>query len=305
MVDISDAENAAADRRDYGSHVIAGRLHVAGRTDVGLVRTLNEDHFCIDPDLRLLVVADGMGGHDDGEVASERVIDSLCLSLGELVTCFAPFVPEEEDDEDADDTAPWPPVAPAVPPSSADRSVMSLSGIEIVTEALRRANEELNGFNRVAGYRDGSGMGSTVVGLWMPTDADRPVMFHVGDSRAYVFRRQRLRQLTQDHTLHQQWLNMGGRGVEPPRNIILQAIGPKDEVEPDVHYHDLVDGDIMLFCSDGLTGMVSEETISGILGDITGPADLEGACRMLVDAAKHYGGRDNVTAIVGYVTPAP
>ena len=279
-------------------HLIANRLYVAGNTDVGLVRTLNEDHFRIEPSIRLLIVADGMGGHDDGEVASEKVIDSMAFSLEELVPRFVPVsaFPDEEDEEDGEDTE-----NSTLPIDLIPQNEGALSAIDIVTESIKLANTELNSFNQFSGYSDGSGMGSTIVGIWIPTEDERPVLFHVGDSRAYLWRRGKLKVLTQDHTLYQHWLNIGKRGQEPPHNIILQAMGPSEEVAPDVHYQDFQPGDLLLLCSDGLTGMISDQMITESIQNITSESQLEEGCSKLIDLAKQHGGRDNVTVILGYV----
>jgi protein phosphatase len=141
-------------------------------------------------------------------------------------------------------------------------------------------------------------MGTTVVGMLPTVEPGRMVLFNVGDSRVYRFRDAELSQLTRDHTLYQEWLDGGGQGDNPPRNVITRAIGPKARVENDVGLQLLVPGDLVLVCSDGLTGMVADPEISETLVrlDQATPDDI---CRALVDFANERGGKDNITVIVG------
>ncbi|MBF0462029.1 MAG: serine/threonine-protein phosphatase [Magnetococcales bacterium] len=277
---------------------IGDHLLVTGRTNVGCVRPLNEDSFHIDLNVGLLVLADGMGGHDAGEVASAHVVESITRTLRQFMAASSGEAEggggsgaEEKGDA-------------AVPQSRDPREEPTLDDLpnpvmKIVQEAIALANDELNRLNRDKGHLDDSGMGSTVVGLWAPVFSAYPVVFHVGDSRLYLFQRSQLSQATRDHSLYQQWVSFGGRGVPPPQNILLQAIGPSRVVTPDVRFLSVEPGDAVLLCSDGLTGMVSDEQIQATLQAIT-PDNLDELCDRLITMAREGGGKDNVSVILGY-----
>lgn len=273
---------------------IGDHLLVAGRTNVGCVRLLNEDCFYIDVETGLLVLADGMGGHDAGEVASAHVVESIARTLRQFM--------ETSGEEDVPAVATFPGGAGAVDHDVQDEPTLDdlpNPVLKIVQEAVARANTEINQLNREKGHAEESGMGSTVVGLWAPGFSAQPVVFHVGDSRLYLFQRSQLNQATRDHSLYQQWVNFGGKGVPPPQNILLQAIGPSQVVIPDVRFLSVTPGDAVLLCSDGLTGMVSDAHIQEVLRAVT-PDTLDAACDQLIEMAREGGGRDNVTVILGY-----
>jgi len=276
---------------------IGGRLLVAGCTDVGCVRTLNEDNFRVDSGAALLVVADGMGGHDAGEVASKKVVDSVCSTLRDAVS-----VPLDDlvvgSDVDPDAT-----LADTTLDASEDSTLDDVPNpvVLAVQTAISRANTELNRANRRKGYPDGMGMGSTVVGLWFPEFSEHPLVFHVGDSRLYLQQRNRMRQITKDHSMYQQWLNFGGKGEAPAQNILLQAMGPSAHVTPDVRFQKISKGDVVLLCSDGLSGMISDAKIQKELSNAN-KRNLGKICGRLVQLARAAGGKDNITAIVGNFT---
>ncbi len=276
---------------------IGGRLLVAGCTDVGCVRTLNEDNFRVDSGAALLVVADGMGGHDAGEVASKKVVDSVCSTLRDAVS-----VPLDDlvvgSDVDPDAT-----LADTTLDASEDSTLDDVPNpvVLAVQTAISRANTELNRANRRKGYPDGMGMGSTVVGLWFPEFSEHPLVFHVGDSRLYLQQRNRMRQITKDHSMYQQWLNFGGKGEAPAQNILLQAMGPSAHVTPDVRFQKISKGDVVVLCSDGLSGMISDAKIQKELSNAN-KRNLGKICGRLVQLARAAGGKDNITAIVGYFT---
>ncbi|MBF0125079.1 MAG: serine/threonine-protein phosphatase [Magnetococcales bacterium] len=288
------------------SQTIASRLRVVGQTDVGCVRTLNEDSFCIDDEVGVLMVADGMGGHAAGEIASARVIKEMLQLLAPLQQQLEELSVSDQPHIRADDPHhPDSGEGNTLPRSQVDYHLNQVlhggvSVLESVTQTIQQVNTVLYTINDQAGYGDGGGMGSTLVGVWLPMVSARPVLFHVGDSRCYLFRSGRLRQLTEDHTLYQHWIRYGRHGPEPARNIVLQAMGPSDTVEPDVHYQDVQVDDILLLCSDGLTGMITENDISRIL-NTTSATSLELACSHLVDLARKQGGRDNITVILAHV----
>ncbi|MEO5339425.1 MAG: protein phosphatase 2C domain-containing protein [Magnetococcus sp. MYC-9] len=276
---------------------IGDHLLVAGRTDVGCVRPLNEDSFQIDASTGLLVLADGMGGHDAGEVASAHVVRSIAQSLRQFM----------------DSTTEWSPETAAAFQGGADNPGIALSHnpqeeptldelpnpvTKVIQDAVALANSEINRLNREKGHPEESGMGTTVVGLWAPRFSLQPIIFHVGDSRLYLFQKQQLLQITRDHSLYQQWISFGGKGVPPPQNILLQAIGPSRVVTPDVRFLPVAPGDAVLLCSDGLTGMLSDEQIQMALSTLSADT-LDQVCDHLIAMAKKGGGKDNVTVILG------
>ncbi|MGN7613904.1 PP2C family protein-serine/threonine phosphatase [Magnetococcales bacterium HHB-1] len=279
--------------------IIANRIKAVGKTDVGCVRKLNEDAFAIDHQIDLLLVADGMGGHKSGEVASAKVVELIKEALNL-------FHQERLEDDEA--TLADPDMTLAM--NLAEMDGEDLDGptlddipspyINRIKSIARKVNDTVFQMNEQRGNRPGSGMGSTVVGLWFPEPATRPVVFHVGDSRFYRFHRRKLYQVTRDHSIYQQWKDFGGTGSPPAQNIILQAIGPTQEVMPDATIQELEPGDIILLCSDGLNGMIPDRDISEILLRAT-PHNLPEICDTLIQTAKNNGGKDNVTAILGYV----
>ena len=273
---------------------IGDHLLVTGRTDVGCVRPLNEDSFYIDADTGLLVLADGMGGHDAGEVASAYVVTSITQTLRKFMDTSGEWNPAgiPSAQEDGDGTLQ---IDPREEPTLDD---LPNPVTKIIQDAVSLANTEINQLNKAKGHPDESGMGATVVGLWAPSFSSQPIIFHVGDSRLYLFQHSQLNQITRDHSLYQQWVSFGGRGVPPPQNILLQAIGPSGVVTPDVRFLSVVPGDVVLLCSDGLTGMVSDEQIREVLTSLS-PDNLDEVCERLITLAKKGGGKDNVTVVLG------
>lgn len=270
---------------------IGNRLLVAAQSDVGRVRTLNEDAFLVDEQIGLLMVADGMGGHDAGEVASRQVVESTRAVLRDYSNLDQepPTILASALGSTASNIAEEPTVDDAPNPI-----------LNMVNTAINRANAAVNAHNLARGYPDGMGMGSTLVGLWLPDFSHRPVVFHVGDSRLYLYRQGSMRQITQDHSMYQQWLNFGSQGEAPAQNILLQAMGPANFVQPDIAFQDIAPGDLLLLCSDGLSSMVRAHRIAEVLG-AAGGENLEASCQHLIELALRAGGRDNITVILGLV----
>jgi len=264
------------------AHPVPGRLQAYGLTDIGRNRTLNEDSFYCDEELRLLLIADGMGGHAAGEAASReavsRIADFLQRSRPERDPEMTEPEVQEYDDESTLEDLPNP-------------------VIELVTAAIEHANAAIYGLNQARGYPDGQGMGTTVVGLWMPGPWDEAVIFNVGDSRLYLCREGRLSQLTKDHTWYQYWLDHGRIGPAPSSNIVMRALGIAPQMPVSAHLQNLQRGDVILLCSDGLTSMVSDARIEETLRELGGD-QLQVACRRLVELSNEHGGRDNITAIL-------
>lgn len=238
-----------------------------GLTDIGTVRTSNQDNFLVDAGLGLVAVADGMGGHADGERASAEALAVLADALRAAV-------------------------APATPARQ----------VGVLRDAVGYANQHLYQANLADGRGDGSGMGTTLTGLWQATPGGPLCIFHVGDTRLYRYRAGQLVQLTHDQTLHQQALDAGYEHNLPPRNLLLQALGPAAEVTPELLVESAMPNDLYLLCSDGLHGACGDEPIAAVLGEVA-RAGLAACCAQLIDMAKHAGSRDNITALLLHCTP--
>jgi PPM family protein phosphatase len=267
---------------------IGDRLLAAGKTDVGCVRTLNEDNLFIDDYLGLLIIADGMGGHSAGEVASAQVITSVRKSLNESIKTppqeTIVSAPSDEDDCQGEDE----PTMDDIPNPV----------IVMLRDAANAANKAINDKNQEEQFGDGAGMGSTLVGFWLPSFSEVPVAFHVGDSRLYHYNKKGLTQVTQDHSMYQRWVNLGSKGSAPAQNILLQAVGPSEHITPDISFKEVEKGDVVLLCSDGLTGMVSTKAIEKVLATAKNK-NLEDIVNQLIEMAKDGGGKDNISVIVG------
>lgn len=269
------------------SDQVAFHMEFAGLSDVGRSRSRNEDAYNISDDTHLALVCDGMGGHAGGDIASRTAAEAI-------VDCVYEFDPEaliddgdDEDDEDEEQTISE--LGTATP--TVGRSVAA------IRRAVQVANQRLVALNQERGFPDGRGMGTTVVGLWLIDGTDKIIVFHAGDSRLYRYRNGDLRQLTRDHSLYQAWLDSGGHGTPPHRNIIVRALGTMRDVEPEVSLQAVEDGDLYLICSDGLTSMIDDSAISAILTQYVAE-DLKEGCGRLVALANEQGGHDNVTVIL-------
>jgi protein phosphatase len=244
-----------------------------GATDVGMKRRLNEDVYLIDEDLGVYLVADGMGGHAAGEVASRLAADEILHTLRN-----APREPEQG----------WPDHWNMARSATANLVVDSvLAGHEKVTEAV---NRDVNL----------KGMGTTVVAAVHPPDSDALVVCHVGDSRAYRFRGGELSLLTDDHSwVHEQvtagFLSEEAARSHPLKNVVTQALGGSAEPKVDIHEIEVEDGDLYLLCSDGLNSMLTDEEIAD---RIRKDDSLEAICRDLIVAANERGGNDNISVVL-------
>ena len=248
------------------------KLSFKAVSDVGRKRTANEDSFFADPELRLFVVADGMGGHAAGEVASKIAVDSI-----------QDFVRFTNNDKDIT----W--------PYEFDES-LSLAGNRLKT-AIQSAHAKV--LEATSQKKEFQGMATTVVSILM-TDGKAEVA-HVGDSRAYLIREDKLIQLTSDHSWVNEQLRTGAITSQqarnhPYRNIVTRALGGPNPVDVDVSEEPMQDGYIILLCSDGLNTMIPDEEILEIV--CRGRDDLDKACEELISTANQNGGEDNVTAIL-------
>ena len=252
-------------------------LAAYGLTDVGRKRRHNEDAYLLDVERGLFVVADGMGGHAAGEVASRITVESI-----------QEFIAGTEDDHENT----WP---------FGFNNRYSMEGNRLTT-AVEKANERV--MRAVQNRPELKGMGTTVVAALF--EKTRVTLVHVGDSRAYMVRGGELRRLTDDHSWVQEQVNAGiltpdEAMTHPLKNVVTRALGGAVHVSPDLVEIPLQAGDRFLLCSDGLTGMVSDEEIVDRLSE---PGSIEKAVRGLVDAANEKGGTDNITAIVVEVRDA-
>jgi protein phosphatase len=235
-----------------------------------MARRHNEDCFEIDRDHHLFVVADGMGGHSYGEVASRIAVDTIRDFIA-----------------DAGDEGPE--------PESGNPSELSEHSHQLRT-AVKTAHQQV--LQAILQNHALQGMGTTVVGMYV--EGQTAALAHVGDSRAYRYRGGDLELLTEDHT----WVNeqvMAGylspeqARVHPLKNVVTRALGSEKEVHVDVQEVELEPGDRYLVCSDGLTTMLDESDILEILDS---DLPLDQGCQRLVDTANERGGLDNITVIL-------
>ena len=261
-----------------------------GATDIGPVRSSNEDNFLIDEALGLAMVADGMGGHAAGEVASAGVLEAMRDFLGEHGAARLAQPDGARTDAAARE-------GPLPPDPDATWSDPAIPAVGLLYDAIEYANHSLYAQNRASDHPDGGGMGTTLTGFWRASDEAPLIFFHVGDSRLYRQRGGQLEQLTRDQTMYQQALEAGIVENLPARNLLLQAVGPSPHVTPEVRSLQVQAGDVLMLCSDGLHGSVPHGEIEATLEAVTAET-LERACTRLIGLAKEYGGRDNITAMV-------
>ncbi|WP_437596935.1 Stp1/IreP family PP2C-type Ser/Thr phosphatase [Sorangium sp. So ce590] len=241
-------------------------------TDVGLQRDHNEDSYAVLSEYDLFIVADGMGGHRAGDVASRLATESI-----------ADFFRSTSRED-----ATWP-----------FHFDTSLSEEENRLQAgIRVANRQI--FERSIRSRDCAGMGTTVVGALFSKKKNRIYVGHVGDSRAYRVRKGSISQLTRDHSLFNDYIMAmpeltEEQRAELPRNVITRALGMNDSVAVDLINDEPQPGDVYLLCSDGLSGMLSDDQILQI---VSSTAEVPEMCRQLIAKANENGGEDNITALV-------
>lgn len=241
-------------------------------TDVGRKRKGNEDSLFVNPEMRLFVVADGMGGHAAGEVASRIAVDSInefvCLTGG-------------------DDEITW--------PFGLDESI-SYDGNRLKT-AVRYANRKVLDATRESSEYEG--MATTVAAVLV--DGDTANLAHVGDSRIYLFREGQLSLLTNDHSWVNEQLQNGVLTAEqarthPLRNVVTRALGGRNDLLVEMQAHPMLTGDLLLLCSDGLTTMLPDEEIGRLVREADG--DVTSAADALVAEANARGGEDNITVVL-------
>lgn len=244
------------------------RLQSFGLTNMGMRRSNNEDAIYFNDDLALYIVADGMGGHSHGEVASAIAVETITRQR---------YTSIDNDDPFSIKTA-----------------------IKEANNNIYRYSKEMIESQEASGTLM-AGMGTTVVSIYI-----KDGMFeiaHVGDSRAYRMRNARLELLTRDHSLLEMAAKQQGGGFSIPirsgfKNVITRALGIEPDVEIDLQRDLIVEDDLFLLCSDGLTNMVSDHRIEEIL-TIEQPLDIK--CEMLISEANQNGGKDNISCILIHV----
>jgi serine/threonine protein phosphatase PrpC len=251
------------------------KITARGQTDVGMKRDHNEDYFDSDNDLKLYVVCDGMGGHASGEVASKLACENI----------FS-FVRQHRNNPDAE--------MPYTAHGAEDFDSVLLSN------AVQYGNERVY----IEGMKDSKleGMGTTLVAMMVA--GDRMILAHVGDSRIYRFNidEGELHGLTRDHSLLNHKIDLGELRTEEEiknfrqGNVIVRAVGLKDEVRPEVQSVSISKGDVFLLCSDGLSDLVDDWAIENVMTGLSG--QLEEAASTFIRMANDRGGKDNITALL-------
>jgi len=246
------------------------KVHAAARTDLGLVRQNNEDNYYIDETIGLLIVADGMGGHASGEIASKMTVDIIR-------DCFKG--------------------------SGKDKPFQTGPYQKDFSEATNRLASSIRLANLAVWEASGnrpelSGMGTTIAAVQV--DGNRLSIAHVGDSRVYLIRAGNIEQLTDDHSLvyeqvKRDLITKEEASRSDMKNILTRALGISNDVEVDLAEMTLAVNDILLLCSDGLSGMVDDETILSVVMTIDDPA---AACEKLIAMANANGGKDNITVVI-------
>jgi protein phosphatase len=240
-------------------------LELQAAVDAGRARSNNEDSVAIDPDASLAVLADGMGGYNAGEVASNMATSFIQSELGRWLTEAS----VQATDQDV-------------------RRAMDI--------CVDNANRAI--FNAANTNPQYAGMGTTLVVAVFREE--RLMVGHVGDSRAYRLRAGRLQQITRDHSLLQEQIDAGLISPEQAafsanKNLVTRAVGVEDTVLLETHQHEVMAGDLYLLCSDGLSDMLSDDSIAQLL---QAHESLDMACQALIDAANDAGGKDNISVVL-------
>lgn len=235
-------------------------MKFSSRSSIGLIRKQNEDSFCINKDLNLIAVADGMGGHRAGEVASSMAVKA-----------FEDYLLE-------------------------NRNLLADDSQDIMQKAVQAANRVI--YEAAGSNSSQKGMGTTLTAAVL--DGSNLLLAHVGDSRAYLIHNDKIKQITQDHSLVNEMVKNGSLTEEeanrhPQKNILTRALGTSPEVEIDLLKIKIKENDLIILCSDGLTNLVSREEIMAFAAQEN---DLDRLVESLVDKAIERGGFDNVTVVV-------
>lgn len=250
---------------------ITEALEIFSQTHPGMVRSHNEDSVACEPAYGLVVLADGMGGYNAGEVASGIAVSVVVTEVSHGLHDASPVDRDEASGEEL--------------------------GVKLLRDNIQKANASI--FHAAESQPQYSGMGTTIVsGLFYD---NRVATGHVGDSRMYRLRGEVLETITRDHSLLQEQIDGGIISIEDARlsknkNLVTRAVGIDTEVVPEMHVHNVSVGDIYLLCSDGLNDMVEDDDIQSTLYAMQGNLPL--AANQLIQMANDNGGRDNVSVIL-------
>lgn len=246
-------------------------LEIIGQTHVGMVRSHNEDSVIYEPLYGLVVLADGMGGYSAGEVASGIAVSVAKTEITEYLQSGSPMELDAQTGEER--------------------------GVVLLRDSIRKANSSI--YHAAHSQPQYAGMGTTIVsGLFYD---NRVVVGHVGDSRMYRLRHEKLSVMTRDHSFLQEQIDSGVISAEDARvsrnkNLVTRAVGIELDVQPEIHVHQVEIGDVYLLCSDGLNDMVDDEDIESTLYAMQGNLPL--AVTQLIQMANDQGGRDNVSVLL-------
>lgn len=254
------------------------RIQVGARTDLGRVRSNNEDSFKLVPELNLFILSDGMGGEAHGEVASNLAVEAIaahCLESGPKPDL--PVLVDPRPDLDA-------------------KTNRLASAVQLANKMIYESAQK---------HPAQRGMGATVVAIWI--NDQRLSVAHVGDSRLYLLRAGDFQQITEDHSLVAEQVRRGILTREQAeasdmQSVLIRALGIEPEVQVDADEHLLMEGDVLVLCSDGLSRMVSDLEIASTLLSQHG---MQPAADRLIELANEYGGEDNVSVVLVQVAPRP
>ena len=246
-------------------------LEIATCTDPGMVRSHNEDSIAADPANGLVVLADGMGGYNAGEVASGMATTVIVTEMRQILANARPYEVDQKNNEEI--------------------------AARLLREQVLKANSSI--YQAAQSQPQYAGMGTTLV-VCLFYD-NRMLVAHLGDSRLYMSRDGKFKQVTRDHSLLQEQIDSGIITPEQAKkaahkNLVTKALGIDPTVEPEIHEYPTKPGDIYLLCSDGLCDMVDDEDIGMTLQTLGG--NLKLAAQQLVQMANDNGGRDNVSVIL-------
>src|SRR5690554_2047957 len=239
----------------------------SGATDIGQKRKTNQDAICLYPKRHFYAVADGMGGHNGGDIASQMSAKLL--------------------------------------PEFVEKNSDKMSAKELLADSIKQVNRRI--YDHGKEREELKGMGTTVCGLIF--DGPTVNIANVGDSRAYLVSKGKIYQMTRDHSLVQEKLNMGlydreGARRDPQKNVLIRTVGFEEDVEVDVYHYKVSRNDIFLLCSDGLHGKVSDEDIVFIVNNLipdpalAGQKQLDATVKELIDQANANGGQDNISVVM-------
>jgi serine/threonine protein phosphatase PrpC len=242
----------------------------SGDTHIGQKRSTNQDSICLYPKRNFFAVADGMGGHNGGDIASQMSVKLL--------------------------------------PEYIEQHIEKLEVPDLLSKAVKFVNRSI--YDHGQEQQELKGMGTTITALML--NGNEMNIANIGDSRTYMISHKKLYQMTRDHSLVQEKLNIGlydriGAAADPQKNVLVRTVGFEPEVEVDVYHYTISKNDIFMLCSDGLHGFVSDEDIIHIINkhlpDVSASTQeqLDAAVAELIDQANANGGKDNISVIMAIV----